>query len=137
MNRKKITKAALSGLVAVTMVPAMAAPLVANAEGNDATAEQSTQTVNVTIEFTVKGTGEVISVEANGLTAGQTADLNQYVPEGYKLAQSATTFVSVSNTDIFEAVIEATSQTVIQNIVFMYNGQSVGGDYFLTKGHNN
>ena len=33
MNRKKITKAALSGLVAVTMVPAMAAPLVANAEG--------------------------------------------------------------------------------------------------------
>ena len=138
MNRKKITKAALSGLVAVTMVPAMAAPLVANAEGNDATAEQSTQTVNVTIEFTVKGTGEVISVEANGLTAGQTADLNQYVPEGYKLAQSATTFVPVSNTDIFEAVIEATSQTVIQNIVFMYNGQSVGGgDYFLTKGNNN
>ena len=42
MNRKKITKAALSGLVAVTMVPAMAAPLVANAEDktNEATNNQ-------------------------------------------------------------------------------------------------
>ncbi|MBM6765326.1 hypothetical protein H5996_05315 [Faecalicoccus pleomorphus] len=138
MNRKKITKAALSGLVAVTMVPAMAAPLVANAEGNDTTAEQSAQKVNVVIEFTIKGTGEVINVNADDLTVGAIVDLNQYVPEGYKLAQSSTTFVPVSNSDIIPAEIEEVSQTVIQKIVFMYNGQSVGGgDYFVTKGNNN
>ena len=138
MNRKKITKAALSGLVAVTMVPAMAAPLVANAEGNDTTAEQSAQKVNVVIEFTIKGTGEVIKVNADDLTVGAIVDLNQYVPEGYKLAQSSTTFVPVSNSDIIPAEIEEVSQTVIQKIVFMYNGQSVGGgDYFVTKGNNN
>ena len=42
MNRKKITKAAVTGLVAVSMVPAMAAPIVANAEDktNEATSSE-------------------------------------------------------------------------------------------------
>ncbi len=44
MNRKKITKAAVTGLVAVSMVPAMAAPIVANAEDktNEATSNEET-----------------------------------------------------------------------------------------------
>ena len=44
MNRKKITKTALTGLVAVTMVPALAMPLVANAEEDTAPVVDETTT---------------------------------------------------------------------------------------------
>ena len=59
---KKITKTALSGLVAVTMIPAVAAPLVANAEGTQPAVEE--KQIPLQVEFvladsTVVGTSNV------------------------------------------------------------------------------
>ncbi|MBM6808810.1 hypothetical protein, partial [Faecalicoccus pleomorphus] len=82
MNRKKITKAALSGLVAVTMVPAMAAPLVANAEGNDATAETQQSTVSMNIQFKC---GEKVVAGGDYFVPDGVQNysvLQQYVPAG-------------------------------------------------------
>ena len=46
-------------------------------------------------------------------------------------------FWADGTTTLFVNVVPET-ETVVQNVVFMYNGQSVGGgDYFLTKGNNN
>ena len=89
MNRKKITKAALSGLVAVTMVPAMAAPLVANAEGNDAAAEQSQKTVPVTITWMLSD-GTEVGTTVEQLPIGDAIDVSSYAPDGYQVDGQST-----------------------------------------------
>ncbi len=64
MNRKKITKAAVTGLVAVTMVPAMTAPIVANAE--DQNSEPSNEETVVTTQNEV-GTSEETQVDTEAV----------------------------------------------------------------------
>ena len=115
MNRKKITKAALSGLVAVTMVPAMAAPLVANAEGNDATAEQSQKTVPVTITWMLSD-GTEVGTTVEQLPIGDAVDVSSYVPAGYQIDGQSTIKVT-GNSLLDDYVIgvkkaEATTKTI-------------------------
>ena len=141
MNRKKITKAALSGLVAVTMVPAMAAPLVANAEGNDAaqTSDASTKKdVIMNIRF-VDENGNFISGGDHFLPEGvqNRSILAQYVPEGYEMTASGDFMVVEGGSE--EVTVKKVTSNVIMNIRFVdENGTFIsGGDYFLPEGVQN
>ena len=141
MNRKKITKAALSGLVAVTMVPAMAAPLVANAEGNDAaqTSDASTKKdVIMNIRF-VDENGNFISGGDHFLPEGvqNRSILAQYVPEGYEMTASGDFMVVAGGSE--EVTVKKVTSNVIMNIRFVdENGTFIsGGDYFLPEGVQN
>ena len=141
MNRKKITKAALSGLVAVTMVPAMAAPLVANAEGNDAveTSDASTKKdVIMKVRF-VDENGAFISGGDQFLPEGvqNRSILAQYVPQGYEMTESGD-FMVVEGGSIDVTVKKVTSD-VIMNIQFVdkAGGFIAGGDYTLPEGIQN
>ncbi|WP_415980042.1 hypothetical protein [Faecalicoccus pleomorphus] len=99
MNRKKITKAALSGLVAVTMVPAMAAPLVANAEGNDATAETTNKQVTVTVDFVLESGQMVkqVDVTLNADTYDDYSVLAASVPQGYEMVTKGQQWTAVED----------------------------------------
>lgn len=66
MNRKKITKTALTGLVAVTMVPALAMPLVANAEEDTAPVVDETTTAVTENEETSTPVNEEGTTPAEG-----------------------------------------------------------------------
>lgn len=118
MNRKKITKAALSGLVAVTMVPAMAAPLVANAES-----ESKSSIINVV--FTdengnnVGGGDQWVDADGDGVFKATELDL----PEGYELNGGGDYFVDEDGDGIFKA-----SELELP-VGYKLNG---GGDYFVT-----
>ena len=99
MNRKKITKAALSGLVAVTMVPAMAAPLVANAEGNDATAETTNKQVTVTVDFVLESGQMVkqVDVTLNADTYDDYSVLAASVPQDYEMVTKGQQWTAVED----------------------------------------
>ena len=138
MNRKKITKAALSGLVAVTMVPAMAAPLVANAEGNDATAEQSQKTVSITVYFideNDKVVGEPINCQ---VPAGwqNPSVLEEFVPEGYTLLEvNNFNFIEGEPYNIHVKKAETTTQTVGVNYWDVQNNVQAGeGEVTIASG---
>ena len=137
MNRKKITKAALSGLVAVTMVPAMAAPLVANAEGNDATAETQQSTVTMNIQF--KCGEEVIAGGDYTVPAGvqNYSVLQQHVPAGYKMTASGDFYAEQGGKLVVN--IEKIISNVTMNIRFVDKAGSFigGGDYTLPEGVQN
>ena len=136
MNRKKITKAALSGLVAVTMVPAMAAPLVANAEGNDATAETQQSTVSMNIQF--KCGEEVVAAGDYFVPAGvqNYSVLEKYVPEGYKMTVSGDFNAEAGGK--LEINIEKVNTEVSMNIQFKCGEEVVAaGDYFVPAGVQN
>ena len=137
MNRKKITKAALSGLVAVTMVPAMAAPLVANAEGNDATAETQQSTVSMNIQF--KCGEEVVAAGDYFVPAGvqNYSVLEKYVPEGYKMTVSGDFNAEAGGKLVVN--IEKIISNVTMNIRFVDKAGSFigGGDYTLPEGVQN
>lgn len=141
MNRKKITKAALSGLVAVTMVPAMAAPLVANAEGNDAaqTSDASTKKdVIMNIRF-VDESGNFISGGDQFLPEGvqNLSILAQFVPEGYEMTVTGDFMVEEGAS--LDVTVKKVTSDVIMNIRFVdENGTFIsGGDYFLPEGVQN
>lgn len=115
MNRKKITKAALSGLVAVTMVPAMAAPLVANAEGNDATAETTNKQVTVTVDFVLES-GQMVKPVDVTLNAGTYDDysvLAASVPQGYEMVTKGQQWTAVEDGALTVVVkkVETTAPT--------------------------
>ncbi|MDB7991493.1 hypothetical protein PND93_07805 [Faecalicoccus pleomorphus] len=136
MNRKKITKAALSGLVAVTMVPAMAAPLVANAEGNDATAETQQSTVTMNIQF--KCGEEVIAGGDYTVPAGvqNYSVLQQHVPAGYKMTASGDFYAEQGGKLVVN--IEKVSTEVTMNIQFKCGEEVIaGGDYTVPAGVQN
>ena len=119
MNRKKITKAALSGLVAVTMVPAMAAPLVANAEGNDATAETTNKQVSILVDF-VDQQGEMVDQALVSLEAKTYPDytvLAGYVPEGYEMVSQGQQWTAVEDGALTVVVqkAKATTKTIEVN----------------------
>lgn len=125
MNRKKITKAALSGLVAVTMVPAMAAPLVANAES-----ESKSSIINVV--FTdengnnVGGGDQWVDADGDGVFKATELDL----PEGYELNGGGDYFVT--DPDINIPVTKINKGTII-NVVFEdpQGNKLGGGDYVV------
>ncbi|SUO04813.1 Uncharacterised protein [Faecalicoccus pleomorphus] len=136
MNRKKITKAALSGLVAVTMVPAMAAPLVANAEGNDATAETQQSTVTMNIQF--KCGEEVIAGGDYTVPEGvqNYSVLQQYVPAGYQMTTTGDFYAKEG--DKLTVNIEKVNTEVSMKIQFKCGEEVVaGGDYFVPAGVQN
>ena len=136
MNRKKITKAALSGLVAVTMVPAMAAPLVANAEGNDATAETQQSVVTMNIQF--KCGEEVIAGGDYTVPAGvqNYSVLQQHVPAGYKMTASGDFYAEQGGKLVVN--IEKVSTEVTMNIQFKCGEEVIaGGDYTVPAGVQN
>lgn len=141
MNRKKITKAALSGLVAVTMVPAMAAPLVANAEGNDAveTSDASTKKdVIMKVRF-VDENGAFISGGDQFLPEGvqNLSILAQYVPQGYEMTESGDFMVVEGGSR--DVTVKKVTSDVIMNIQFVdkAGGFIAGGDYTLPEGIQN
>lgn len=120
MNRKKITKAALSGLVAVTMVPAMAAPLVANAES-----ESKSSIINVV--FTdengnnVGGGDQWVDADGDGVFKATELDL----PEGYELNGGGDYFVKDGK---FTISVKKINKGTIINFTFVgVNGESLGG----------
>ena len=127
----------MSGLVAVTMVPAMAAPLVANAEGNDATAETQQSTVSMNIQF--KCGEEVLAGGDYFVPAGvqNYSVLEKYVPEGYKMTVSGDFYAEAGGK--LEINIEKISSNVIMNIQFVdkAGGFIAGGDYTLPEGIQN
>ena len=141
MNRKKITKAALSGLVAVTMVPAMAAPLVANAEGNDAveTSDASTKKdVIMKVRF-VDENGAFISGGDQFLPEGvqNLSILAQYVPQGYEMTESGD-FMVVEGGSRDVTVKKVTSDVIMKVRFVDENGAFIsGGDQFLPEGVQN
>ena len=131
---KKITKTALSGLVAVTMIPAVAAPLVANAEGTQPAAEE--KQIPQQIEF-VLADGTVVQTSTVNLTTGAHQFSELTLPQGYELVSDGS-FTVVSSADIIPVTVrdkEAVEETatVIASVQFIdadgnYAG---GGNYFL------
>ena len=117
---QKITKAALSGLVAVTMVPAMAAPLVANAES-----ESKSSIINVV--FTdengnnVGGGDQWVDADGDGVFKATELDL----PEGYELNGGGDYFVKDGK---FTISVKKINKGTIINFTFVgVNGESLGG----------
>ncbi len=131
---KKITKTALSGLVAVTMIPAVAAPLVANAEGTQPAAEE--KQIPQQIEF-VLADGTVVQTSTVNLTTGAHQFSELTLPQGYELVSDGS-FTVVSSADIILVTVRAKeaveeTATVIASVQFIdadgnYAG---GGDYFV------
>lgn len=141
MNRKKITKAALSGLVAVTMVPAMAAPLVANAEGNDAT-EEELLTRKVTINYVTEAgesVGTISDYTFKDLDVDNSWTINATeIPSlpGYEIVTRGDLLSLYGDSNI---TVQVASTNVKMNIRFVdENGTFIsGGDYFLPEGVQN
>lgn len=137
---KKITKTALSGLVAVTMIPAVAAPLVANAEGTQPAAEE--KQIPQQIEF-VLADGTVVQTSTVNLTTGAHQFSELTLPQGYELVSDGS-FTVVSSADIIPVTVRAKeaveeTATVIASVQFIdadgnYAG---GGNYFLPAGVQN
>ncbi len=129
---KKITKTALSGLVAVTMIPAVAAPLVANAEGNQPAVEE--KQIPQQIEF-VTADGTIVSSTTLNLTKGSHQFSELTLPQGYELV-SDDNFNVVSSSDIIQVTVRAKEaseevNTVVANVQFLdENGKAVGGGYY-------
>ena len=140
VKMKKITKTALSGLVAVTMIPAVAAPLVANAEGTQPAAEE--KQIPQQIEF-VLADGTVVQTSTVNLTTGAHQFSELTLPQGYELVSDGS-FTVVSSADIIPVTVRAKeaveeTATVIASLQFIdadgnYAG---GGDYFLPAGVQN
>ena len=137
MNRKKITKAAVTGLVAVTMVPAMAAPIVANAEGSGLNLVQSEKstTVRISVAFVDSKTGEQVGKQVDGLiaTVGEEytfsdLGLDSYIPQNYKLANPEATYKANAAGDVFyvEVEKEVTTQTIGVNYWDVENDEQAG-----------
>ena len=139
MNRKKITKAALSGLVAVTMVPAMAAPLVANAEGNDTTAETTNKQVTVIVDFVLESKQMVDQVPVT-LNAGSYDDysvLAADVPTGYEMVTKGQQWTAVEGgaLEVVVKKVETTTQTVGVNYWDVQNNVQAGeGEVTIASG---
>lgn len=139
-ENEKITKTALSGLVAVTMIPAVAAPLVANAEGTQPAAEE--KQIPQQIEF-VLADGTVVQTSTVNLTTGAHQFSELTLPQGYELVSDGS-FTVVSSADIIPVTVRAKeaveeTATVIASVQFIdadgnYAG---GGDYFLPAGVQN
>lgn len=133
-ENEKITKTALSGLVAVTMIPAVAAPLVANAEGTQPAAEE--KQIPQQIEF-VLADGTVVQTSTVNLTTGVHQFSELTLPQGYELVSDGS-FTVVSSADIIPVTVRAKeaveeTATVIASVQFIdadgnYAG---GGNYFL------
>lgn len=133
-ENEKITKTALSGLVAVTMIPAVAAPLVANAEGTQPAAEE--KQIPQQIEF-VLADGTVVQTSTVNLTTGAHQFSELTLPQGYELVSDGS-FTVVSSADIIPVTVRAKeaveeTATVIASLHFIdadgnYAG---GGDYFV------
>lgn len=131
---KKITKTALSGLVAVTMIPAVAAPLVANAEGTQPAGEE--KQIPQQIEF-VLADGTVVQTSTVNLATGAHQFSELTLPQGYELVSDGS-FTVVSSADIIPVTVRAKeaveeTATVIASLQFIdadgnYAG---GGDYFV------
>ncbi|WP_279139290.1 hypothetical protein [Faecalicoccus pleomorphus] len=137
MNRKKITKAAVTGLVAVTMVPAMAAPIVANAEGSGLNLVQSEKstTVRISVAFVDSKTSEQVGKQVDGLiaTVGEEytfsdLGLDSYIPQNYKLANPEATYKANAAGDVFyvEVEKEVTTQTIGVNYWDVENDEQAG-----------
>ena len=139
-ENEKITKTALSGLVAVTMIPAVAAPLVANAEGTQPAAEE--KQIPQQIGF-VLADGTVVQTSTVNLTTGAHQFSELTLPQGYELVSDGS-FTVVSSADIIPVTVRAKeaveeTATVIASVQFIdadgnYAG---GGDYFLPAGVQN
>ena len=121
MNRKKITKAALTGLVAVSMVPAMTSTLLA--EGQEQTSIQekkpgkpSNDTARIEVVYISRNQGVERKVGA-GLT--NVITLNTFytfeqlgafgLPENYEVMPGQT-FKADSKTDSFKVYVEPKAQ---------------------------
>ena len=129
---KKITKSALSGLVAVTMIPAVAAPLVANAEGTQPAVEE--KQIPLQVEF-VLADSTVVGTSNVNLTVGTHKFSELSLPQGYELVRDDT-FTVANAADIFQVTVRATAAeeevtTAIANVQFVdADGNAVGGGYY-------
>ena len=129
---KKITKTALSGLVAVTMIPAVAAPLVANAEGTQPAVEE--KQIPLQMEF-VLADSTVVGTSNVNLTVGSHKFSELSLPQGYELVRDDT-FTVANAADIFQVTVRATAAeeevtTAIANVQFVdADGNAVGGGYY-------
>ena len=129
---KKITKTALSGLVAVTMIPAVAAPLVANAEGTQPAVEE--KQIPLQVEF-VLADSTVVGTSNVNLTVGTHKFSELSLPQGYELVRDDT-FTVANAADIFQVTVRATAAeeevtTAIANVQFVdADGNAVGGGYY-------
>lgn len=129
---KKITKTALSGLVAVTMISAVAAPLVANAEGTQPAVEE--KQIPLQVEF-VLADSTVVGTSNVNLTVGAHKFSELSLPQGYELVRDDT-FTVANSADIFQVTVRATAAeeevtTAIANVQFVdADGNAVGGGYY-------
>ena len=132
VKMKKITKTALSGLVAVTMIPAVAAPLVANAEGTQPAVEE--KQIPLQVEF-VLADSTVVGTSNVNLTVGAHKFSELSLPQGYELVRDDT-FTVANSADIFQVTVRATAAeeevtTAIANVQFVdADGNAVGGGYY-------
>lgn len=116
------------------MIPAVAAPLVANAEGTQPAAEE--KQIPQQIEF-VLADGTVVQTSTVNLTTGAHQFSELTLPQGYELV-SDDSFTVVSSADIIPVTVRAKeaveeTATVIASLQFIdadgnYAG---GGDYFV------
>ncbi|MDM8292426.1 hypothetical protein [Faecalicoccus pleomorphus] len=116
------------------MIPAVAAPLVANAEGTQPAAEE--KQIPQQIEF-VLADGTVVQTSTVNLTTGAHQFSELTLPQGYELVSDGS-FTVVSSADIIPVTVRAKeaveeTATVIASLQFIdadgnYAG---GGDYFV------
>ncbi|MBM6807802.1 hypothetical protein [Faecalicoccus pleomorphus] len=122
------------------MIPAVAAPLVANAEGTQPAAEE--KQIPQQIEF-VLADGTVVQTSTVNLTTGAHQFSELTLPQGYELVSDGS-FTVVSSADIIPVTVRAKeaveeTATVIASVQFIdadgnYAG---GGNYFLPAGVQN
>lgn len=114
------------------MIPAVAAPLVANAEGTQPAVEE--KQIPLQVEF-VLADSTVVGTSNVNLTVGAHKFSELSLPQGYELVRDDT-FTVANAADIFQVTVRATAAeeevtTAIANVQFVdADGNAVGGGYY-------
>lgn len=140
MNRKKITKAALTGLVAVSMVPAMTSTLLAEGQEQPAVVEKkpgksSYETARVKVVYVAYNQGvarQVGSGLTNVILLGEQYSFEQLsasgFPEGYEVIPGQM-FTAKSSKDIIYVNVQLKAQvpeTKTVNVQYVCEGRLYG-----------
>ena len=100
------------------------------------TQEMITKVQFVYNDEVVAGRDYFVTADENGIY--KLSELEEYVPEGYVLAESGDAFVDPDNARQVRIEKEASeTQEMITKVQFVYNGEVVaGGDYFVAADEN-
>ena len=137
MYKKKLSRVALSGMIAISMIPGVAMPVLAN---TDKTTKVEAQQSNAIVNICFKLNWETLLGGDFQLTEGvhNYSELYNLLPEGYEITTKGDFYVNKNGETKLEVNVEKVNKNVTMSIRFMDGDTFVaGGDYTLTKGAHN